>query len=73
MRIEAPKSWGEVAALGGLIALGGGYMLHQNERIAAAEKQLSTAPLSRNRTEDALRDELKELRDKLMCPCGARK
>jgi hypothetical protein len=71
-RIKAPQSWGEFVATLVFISGGGGYLIHEHERMSGMEKQLADRPMlmeRRDRESDSLHEDIRELRSKLLCPC----
>ena len=72
MQIKPPQSWGEVIALLVLLGSFAGYAITQHERISGLEKSVADRPVlmeRRDRENDSLHEEVRELRQKLLCPC----
>jgi hypothetical protein len=70
--VKPPQSWGEFIAT--LVFLGGvtGYVIHEHERTSAMERQLADRPMlmeRRDREQDEIHTDIRELRSKLLCPC----
>lgn len=72
MKLAPPQTWGELVALLTFLGLVTGYCVHQQERITTMERQLADRPMlmeRRDRETNSIQDDIKQLRDKLLCPC----
>jgi hypothetical protein len=71
-RIQPPQTWGELFAAIGLLGSLAAYLYHEHERVAALEAQIAERPVlmeRRDRETDSVHEDVRELRNKLLCPC----